>query len=190
MSARSLATLAVLATATVACAHAPAADAPMAERTLYELRVTNPGSRSQGVRGVLFDVAGQEVAEDGAGQSVETPVGRFHYVACRNLWSVCGYFRDGSQVAAYPGPTLDTSRSSVMMWRITLSRGVAETRWAARLFDERNVEVTAPLHADSQAGDAIDTPLGLFRSWRGRLAATQGQGPVPTGWPEIAAVPR
>lgn len=176
--------------ATVACAHAPDADAPLSERTVYELRVTNPGSRSQGVRGVLFDASGQEVAEDAAGQSAETPVGRFHYVACRNLWSVCGYFRDGAQVAAYPGPTLDPAQHMVIMWRVSVTQGATETRWIARLFDERNVEVATPPQVGSATGAAIDTPLGQFLSWRGRLTATDGQGAVPVGWPEIAAPPR
>ena len=147
------------------------------ERTVYELRVTGYGSRSQGVRGVLFDNAGQEIAEDGAGQSIDTPVGRFRYVECLHLWSVCGYFREAAAVAAYPGPPIDPDKHEVMIWRLTVSGTPAPNRWHAYLFDDRMVAVDGPV-----GSAALATPVGHFRTHSAPLGTIDGSGPLPEGW--------
>ncbi len=165
--------------ATTACAHAQAPEPTQSERTVYELRVTGYGSRSQGVRGVLFDDAGQEIAEDGAGLSVETPVGRFRYIECLHLWSVCGYFREAATVAAYPGPPIDPDKHEVMVWRLTVSDTPAPSRWHAYLFDDRMAAVNAPA-----AGTALETPVGHFRTRSASLGTIDGSGPLPEGWPD------
>lgn len=164
-----------LALASTACAQAP--EPTQGERTVYELRVTGYGSRSQGVRGVLFDEGGQEIAEDGAGQSVDTPVGRFRYIACQHLWSVCGYFRDAATVAAYPGPPIDPDKHEVMVWRLTVSSTPAPNRWHAYLFDDRMAAVDQPV-----GNAALETPVGLFRTRSARLGILDGSGPLPEGW--------
>lgn len=153
-----------------------------AERPVYELRVTAYGSRSQGIRGVLFNADGSEVSEDGAGQMADTPLGRFRYVDCQYLWSVCGYFRDGAAVAAYPGPPLNPSRSEVIVWRLSLVGQGAAAHWRSRLIDNHMAAVAAPV-----GQTILDTPLGAFRSWRGALNQLDGEGAVAAGWPEVAA---
>lgn len=177
MSVRGLMGALTVLLATAACAHAQSPEPPQSERTVYEMRVTAYGSRSQGVRGVLFDDRGQEIAEDGAGPLVDTPVGRFRYVECRHLWSVCGYFREAATVAAYPGPLIDPEKHEVMVWRLTVSGAPAPNRWQAYLFDDRMIAVDAP--ADNVI---LDTPLGGFATRSVPLGGLSGQGPLPHGW--------
>ena len=177
MSARRLFALVGCSLASTACAHAQVPEPVQGERTVYELRVTGYGSRSQGVRGVLFDAAGQEIAEDGAGQSVDTPVGRFRYVECRHLWSVCGYFREAATVPAYPGPPVDPQKHEVVVWRLTVTGMPAPNRWQAYLFDDRMVAVGAP-----EGGIALETPLGMFRTQSVSFGAVGGAGPLPEEW--------
>ena len=164
-----------------AFAQSAAADGPAAAsaRTLYELRVTNAGTRSQGIRGVLFDASGREIAEDGAGQSVDTPVGRFSYRPCQMLWSVCGYFRDGERAVTHPGPTLDMDRPQVIVWRLALTGDGAGARWTAQLLDDRGADVTAP-----EGGAPLPTPLGAFHVRSVMLGGVAGSGPLPDEWPE------
>lgn len=59
------------------------------EALFYEITVTNPGTRSQGWHGVLFDPAGHEVAA-GPSQSWSTNAGDFVSVPCAQLWDPCG----------------------------------------------------------------------------------------------------
>lgn len=58
-------------------------------RLLYEIQVTAPGTRSQGWRGVLYESDGSPVLLR-AGQSIDTPAGRFVGVECRRPWDACG----------------------------------------------------------------------------------------------------
>ena len=77
----------------------PPGDAP----ALYEMVVTAPGSRSQGVRGQLLDDKGQPQPDRSALQPFQTPIGAFERVGCTHLWSVCGDLRqtDGFAPSRY-----------------------------------------------------------------------------------------
>lgn len=148
-------------------------------RTIYEMRVTNAGTRSQGLRGVLFDSEGREVAEDGAGQTVDTPLGRFHYTPCQMLWSVCGYFREAAIAVTHGGPTLDMDQPQVIVWRLSLAGEGAGARWSARLFDDHGADV-----AVTDVGPPLATLIGRFRSRTVELSGVAGSGPLPDDWPE------
>ena len=57
-------------------------------RLVYQLQVTQPGTRSQGWFGTLYDEAGAAVtAEPGA--TVKMPFGTFENLPCTYLWSQC-----------------------------------------------------------------------------------------------------
>ena len=60
-----------------------------AERLFYQITVTNPGTRSQGWKGTLYDPAGKAI-EIEPGKSVKTHVGEFVSIACKLLWVPCG----------------------------------------------------------------------------------------------------
>lgn len=59
------------------------------QRLFYEIKVTAPGTRSQGWHGSLFDREGHELAVE-AGQTVHTNAGDFVSVACTQPWIPCG----------------------------------------------------------------------------------------------------
>lgn len=167
--------------ATGACAQTAAVrDAP-AGVPLYELRITNAGTRSQGVRGVLFNASGHEIAEDGAGQMVDTPIGQFRYVPCRMLWSVCGYFRDGVPAVPSAGP-VDMDMPQILAWRLALAGNGAEMRWMAHLIDDDGDAVAA-----APSGQSTQTPLGIFLTTSVPLNGVGGEGPLPEEWLAPAA---
>ncbi|GEM_PF-6012747 len=63
-------------------------------RLIYQLQVTQPGTRSQGWFGTLYDEAGAAVtAEPGA--TVKMPFGTFENLPCTYLWSQCGFIPAG-----------------------------------------------------------------------------------------------
>ena len=62
---------------------------PAAERLFYQITVTDPGRRSQGWKGTLYDRAGQAIEVE-PGKSVKTHVGEFVSIACTTLWVPCG----------------------------------------------------------------------------------------------------
>lgn len=72
----------------------------------YELVVELAGTRSQGLRGMLFDGAGQPLGEGAAGTRIEMPFGAFDWQPCAHLWSVCGWLEAG-MIAAWPGGGLN-----------------------------------------------------------------------------------
>lgn len=72
----------------------------------YQLAVELAGTRSQGLRGMLFDDAGQPLGEAAPGAQVETPFGTFAWQPCAHLWSVCGWLEAG-MIAAWPGGGLN-----------------------------------------------------------------------------------
>jgi hypothetical protein len=59
------------------------------ERLFYQITVTNPGTRSQGWKGTLYDRGGQAIEVE-PGKSVKTNAGEFVSVACKVLWVPCG----------------------------------------------------------------------------------------------------
>lgn len=81
-------TLALVALAVLAqVLPATAADEP--GRLVYEIVVTNPGTRSQGWSGTLYGPDGAALVIE-PGQTVALPVGTFVSVECRELWVPCG----------------------------------------------------------------------------------------------------
>jgi hypothetical protein len=69
-----------------------AARAETSDRLVYEIVVTEPGTRSQGWHGVLYDPAGNPIVAT-PGETVTTPIGEFIDVPCSARWDICGMIR-------------------------------------------------------------------------------------------------
>ncbi len=147
---------------------------------LYQLTVTNPGTRSQGVRGVLLDANGKPLAEpdDLFGNStepppVETPVGHFEWVRCAALWSVCGYQR------IQPGEAksaIDNQPSIGGMTEFRIVRGPGANLPVYRGEIYNAGKLVQP------SGDSVETPIGKLVRFDGKLLGQQWQGWIPAAW--------
>ena len=70
------------------------ARAETSDRLVYEIVVTEPGTRSQGWHGVLYDPAGNPIVAT-PGETVTMPIGEFIDVPCSAPWDICGVIRMG-----------------------------------------------------------------------------------------------
>lgn len=150
---------------------------PVREQTVYELIVTNPQSRSQGVKGVLMDVNGNQPASRLSFEPVRTPIGSFERIGCRYLWSVCGDLRkaDGFDPR---GPANDPSVLGPTLFRVTRIETADGARYRGELFDDAR---PVPLAA------RIETPMGPYVRLDGKFAGQNWTGWIPEYWlPEKA----
>lgn len=168
--------LACMAACSPAAAAAPPAPAPV-ERVLYELVVERPGSRSQGVRGVLYDEAGREREPKGPDEVIHTGFGDFRYVGCAYLWSTCGYLRDGGGFAG-PGAGNDPTLSGVTRYRVTILSSAEDIAFRGDLLNGEAMIVA------EQA--SLETPLGVFTQTDGVFAGLRWSGWLPEAWAQSA----
>ena len=139
-------------------------------RTVYRIEVTAPGTKSQGLRGYLYDERGQSVE---AGADVVTPVGQFRWVECRRLWDSCGRWRTGS-----PPPTSTYIRQGrpVLVYRILREERRDGSHWTG---DLPGIPATARAHG------RVETPMGVFRWTSGRAGRMFWRGWLPQDWPDL-----
>ncbi len=142
-------------------------------RTVYEIEVSAAGTKSQGLRGILYDDRGQRVDD---GPVVRTPIGSFRWIPCRMLWDSCGRWRDGS---ALPASSYPPENRSALRYRITYEERGGRTYWSGEL---------PGLGADAARRRRVETPMGMFRWTTGRMGAAQWQGWVPQDWPDLPLV--
>lgn len=154
----------------------PAADAV----PVYQLTVTNPGTRSQGVRGTLYAADGTAIAAGGdpfsdapMPQPADTPVGHFEWVRCANLWSVCGYQR------MQPGETRSGIDNQVTIggvtdFRIVRVPGANAPAYRGELLDSGKLV--------TPKGDRAETPLGPMVRHEGLFMGMQWHGWLPAAW--------
>jgi hypothetical protein len=129
-----------------------AADEP--GRLAYEIIVTNPGTRSQGWTGTLYGTDGAAMVVD-PGKTVETPVGTFVSVACRELWVPCGMIeqRMADWMKTNPGNAILDGED----WSYRLyvgAEGSKSEAWTGQI-------VHAGTLVDRGSGKT-DTPMGPF----------------------------
>lgn len=166
--------LACMAASSPAAAAAPPAPAPV-ERVLYELVVERPGSRSQGVRGILYDDAGREREPKGPDEVIHTMIGDFRYVGCAYLWSTCGYLRDGGGFAGLGGEN-DPTVSGVTRYRVITVSSMDDIAFRGDLLNGEERIVTDRA--------SLETPLGVFRQADGSFAGYRWSGWLPDAWVE------
>jgi heat shock protein HslJ len=183
----------------VALAAALPAVATADEPLVYEMVVTSPGTRSQGIRGILYgpDGAARDVP---AGAEVDSALGRFRSVPCETLWSVCGVLREDmlAWIGEHPinglheGPTgyrvyRAGSPDEPPAWRGVLLEGDAIVPDSAAPLSTAmgTFRPGAPLSADAPWSGWIP------ESWRDAWPDRAGHGLEGTTWRfvEIAGAP-
>ncbi|WP_395612855.1 hypothetical protein [Allosphingosinicella sp.] len=150
----------IFAVAAIAVSNAAAQPA----RTAYQIDVSAPGTKSQGLRGTLYDDQGRRVDE---GPTVQTAVGSFRWIPCRMLWESCGRWREG---AAPPMSSYPRQNRSVLHYRITVEARGGVTLWSGQLIG---------LNAGTVRTRPVETAMGVFRWTSGRVGAAEWRGWVP-----------
>ncbi len=151
----------------------PAAAAEVPGRLAYEIVVTNPGTRSQGWIGTLHDMDGAAMVVD-PGKTVETPVGTFVSVACRELWVPCGMIEQ--RMAEWMKTNTGNAILDGEDWSYRLHVGAEGSKseaWTGQI-------VHAGILVDQGPGKT-DTPMGPF-VWVDSPYAWGQHGWFPTSW--------
>lgn len=170
-----IAVVASLFTVLFAAAPAPAA----APQLVYDIIVTQPGTRSQGWRGRLYDEEGTALAIP-AGWRVATPLGTFESVACPHMWSACGMIREDMLAWMASGPAVNTLDGTAWVFRVNRIAGPdGAAAWQGEL--TRDGVAAAPSEAP------VATPMGDFRIGDPAVAGLTWSGWAPASW--TAAVP-
>ena len=139
-------------------------------RTLYRIDVTAPGTKSQGLRGTLYDDQGRPIE---AGPDVQTAIGQFRWIPCRQLWASCGRWRAETPPAVSSHLRQEVS---VRAYRIVYEERGDGVHWTGEL-------VGAP--ATAQDTGRIETPMGVFRWASGRAGRMHWRGWLPDNWPHL-----
>lgn len=155
----------------LASTQTPPANAVAPGRLFYEIAVSAPGTRSQGWQGVLYDAGGNPV-DAPAGQTITTALGVFIKVPCVHLWDACGMIR--TDMAEW----MKTHQANIIvdakpwLYRMYVSaEGSRSEVWRSRLLHDG--QEIFPLE------DAVETPMGPFRTG----------GPMASGWAQAGWFP-
>ncbi len=89
---------------------------------VYDIVVTQPGTRSQGWRGHLYGDDGAALAVP-AGWRVATPLGTFVSVACPHMWSTCGMIREDMVAWMGSGSAVNALDGAAWEFRVTRLEG-------------------------------------------------------------------
>lgn len=145
---------------------------PAAGQVFYEMVVTAPGSRSQGVRGQLFDANGQPQPHVLTLEPVQTPIGAFDRIGCAHLWSVCGDLRRAD--GFFPGgPTNDPTVDGPTLFRVSRAGTPPGLRFRGELLSNGRA---VPL------AERIETPMGPFVAFEGQFMGQDWSGWIPADW--------
>ena len=80
--------------ASVTVPPAARADEAGAKRLFYKITVTDPGTKNQGWRGILYDEGGKPIRL-APGQTTSTNIGQFVSAECTTAWIPCGLIEIG-----------------------------------------------------------------------------------------------
>jgi hypothetical protein len=179
--------VAALAAFAASCASLPASGS--GERLFYEMQVTAPGTRSQGIRGRLFDDEGHSIVTNAygevvpentfpaasAGAELVSSPGVFLHRAQLHLWDVSGMI---PQVMLATPHLNDPAVQGPTSFRLFV-RGVCTPQevWRGELLDSHGAAI-------GQSDAPLDTPMSRFRYRSG----PQQAGWFPESWPESASV--
>ena len=141
-------------------------------RLVYSMDVTNPGTRSQGWVGTLYDVDG-EAMDVPSGETVMVGFDTYVSVECKEPWVPCGMMRENMI------DWLKTHQTNADMgdavWRYELSvtaEGSRSEGWTGELYRDG-----APVSFDDDT--RIETPMGAFVArMNGNSWGTHGWLPV------------
>lgn len=157
---------------------APVAEPP-APQLAYQLVVTNPGTRSQGWRGILYDESGAPL-EVAPGEHVTTPLGSFVSVECVHLWDACGLIREDMAAWMETGPVFNKIDGTAWVFSVWREAGVGSAfAWRG--------ELTGDGVAYPPEKAPADTPMGDFVIAGGPVGGLAWTGWVHESWTSAAA---
>jgi hypothetical protein len=179
-----IAVLASLVTLWLAAAPAqPMAGA--APHLVYDIIVTQPGTRSQGWHGLLYgddtalDAQSETALAVPAGWRVITPLGTFVSVACLHAWSACGMIREDMAAWLATGPTFNTLGGEAWVFRVIRVIGPdGAEQWQGQLLRDG----AAVLPTESP----VATPMGPFIVGGQPVTGAVWSGWAPESWTAIA----
>jgi len=124
-------------------------------RLIYQLEVTQPGTRSQGWLGTLYDETGASiVAEPGA--TVETLAGTFEYRPCTYLWSQCGFIRVGMLPVTAPSSPAALMENQAWVYRLYIHAEGSRSEGRTGVLKQGGIAVFPG------GMRRVETPLGVF----------------------------
>lgn len=175
----------VVALSAFAASCAPSLVQESREHLFYEMQVTAPGTRSQGIRGRLFDADGQSVVTNASGDIVREEslpagtggaslmlgAGIFLHRARQHAWDISGMIPETMLAAPHLN---DPSLHSATRFRL-LVRGMCASHesWRGELLDSHGTPI-------GPSTSSMDTPMGRFTFRSG----PQEAGWFPETWPE------
>lgn len=132
-------------------------------RLVYEIVVTNPGTKSQGWHGIFYGRDGQEVVPV-PGKAVDTGltgVGEFVSVPCIELWVPCGMIHtDTVKWLKEPGGEVLMNDPTPWVYKLYVTaEGTKSEGWWGELY-QKNVPVDI---LDPQLKLTVKSPMGPFR---------------------------
>lgn len=144
-------------------------------RLVYEIVVTDPGTRNQGWHGTLYDENGNAVTVE-TGQNIDTRIGTFVSVACVHPWSTCGMIHTDMLT------WMKTNDANAILDRkpwfyslFVLAEGTRSEGWQGDLRHG-----TANVTNESKP---VATPMGRFY-WKDRANLWDRAGWYHESWPE------
>lgn len=124
-------------------------------RMIYQLEVTQPGTRSQGWLGTLYDENGAAIAAD-PGAIVETAAGPFENLPCTYLWSQCGFIRVGMLPVAAPSSLAALTEDQAWVYRLYIHGEGSRSEGRTGVLEQGGTVVFPG------GMRRVETPLGVF----------------------------
>ncbi|MDP2064155.1 MAG: hypothetical protein Q8Q63_10875 [Phaeovulum sp.] len=124
-------------------------------RLIYQLEVTQPGTRSQGWLGTLYDDAGRAIAT-APGTIVETRVGAFENLPCTHLWSQCGFLRVGMLPVTAMSGFAALTENQAWVYRLYIHGEGSRSEGLTGVLLQEGLRIFADV------GRRVETPLGVF----------------------------
>jgi len=124
-------------------------------RLIHQLAVTQPGTRSQGWFGTIYDSAGAAiVAEPGA--IVETPVGSFENLPSPTMWSQCGFIRVGMLPVTPMSGFAALTEDQAWVYRLYVHAEGSRSEGLTGVLEQGGMQVFPG------GMRRVETPLGVF----------------------------
>lgn len=140
-------------------------------RLLYKIVVTDPGTRSQGWKGTLFDRNGQPLDVE-PGKTVRTRIGDFVSVACDLPWVPCGMIHASTLASTLEvNIVLDTNPAEYRLY--VTAEGTKSEGWQGEL--QYGSKIIKPQF------DRVLAPMGFF-VWSQNPDIWGPHGWIPETW--------
>jgi hypothetical protein len=123
-----------------------------AGRLIYKIEVTNPGTKSQGWHGTLYDDKAQSITAK-PGEAVETQLGDFVSIECVLPWRPCGMIHVDT-IPSLDHTNIILDESSVEYRLYVTAEGTKSEGWHSKL-------IQGGVAVQTQ-GERFLSPMGVF----------------------------